>query len=150
MNFENYSFKSAILHQKNVILIHFDYNSDLINALRKRFPSAKWSATKKSWYLPDLPSVREALNLKMRDAVLDKVSKILSSSNVENQLLDSGNHHKNIVNGMNTDHVQIDSSQQLKSAEVVDMGANNIDNCTDTSFIIPSVFLLTYTHLVRN
>ncbi len=76
MNFENYSFKSAILHQKNVILIHFDYNSDLINALRKRFPSAKWSATKKSWYLPDLPSVREVLNLKIRDAVLDKVSKI--------------------------------------------------------------------------
>ncbi|WP_299129219.1 tyrosine-type recombinase/integrase [uncultured Winogradskyella sp.] len=64
-------------HRGNaVILISFPYRQDLIKALRQRFPSAKWSATKKSWYLPDLNVVRTALNLMPKDNLKAKASKI--------------------------------------------------------------------------
>ncbi|GAB1857780.1 site-specific integrase [Flavobacteriaceae bacterium MHTCC 0001] len=76
MDFRNYAFKADTHNEKKVILIGFDYNNDLKNALRKRFPSVKWSATKKSWYLPDLPAVRQVLNLKMTNVILEKASKL--------------------------------------------------------------------------
>lgn len=44
--------------------------------LRTRFPSVKWSATKKAWYLPDLTSVRRALDLPVKSAIEGKVIKI--------------------------------------------------------------------------
>ncbi len=45
-------------------------------ALQKRFPSAKWSASKKSWYLPDLPTVREQLQIRQADVIAQKSKKI--------------------------------------------------------------------------
>ncbi len=48
----------------------------LKRALQKRFPSAKWSASKKSWYLPDLPTVREQLQMKQADVIAQKSEKI--------------------------------------------------------------------------
>jgi len=64
MDFEDYNFEFSEHNQRKVILIQFQYSQKLRNDLKQKFPSAKWSATKKSWYLPDLPSVRTALNLK--------------------------------------------------------------------------------------
>ncbi|MCF7569194.1 site-specific integrase [Sabulilitoribacter arenilitoris] len=76
MNFKNYTFQCAEHKQKQVVFIKFPYNKGLINDLRKRFPSAKWSSTKKAWYLPDLPVVREALNIKAKNYAANKVFKI--------------------------------------------------------------------------
>ncbi|MBC3758536.1 tyrosine-type recombinase/integrase [Hyunsoonleella sp. SJ7] len=76
MDLKRYTFTPTVHRQKKVILIGFPYHNDLKHALLKRFPSAKWSATKKSWYLPDLPSVREALSLKAQNTVLDKAANI--------------------------------------------------------------------------
>lgn len=76
MNFKNYAFDCATHNQKQVILIKFPYNKGLIQDLRKRFPSAKWSNTKKVWYLPDLPVIRKVLNIRVKNRVEDKVSNI--------------------------------------------------------------------------
>lgn len=75
MNLNEYSFLPTIHRDKNVILIRFQYNTLLTNNLRSKFPSAKWSATKKSWYLPDLPSVRKALQIKSSKGIGEKVAK---------------------------------------------------------------------------
>ena len=76
MNYSHYTFSPTTHKGKKVILVQFHFNKELQDALRKKFPSSKWSATKKSWYLPDLPSVRNALFLKKRNAVEEKASKI--------------------------------------------------------------------------
>ena len=78
MNLSNYSFQPDIHYKKKIILVHFPYNDALKQQLRKRFPSVKWSATKKAWYLPDLPTVREALGLKCNDVVLKNTENIHS------------------------------------------------------------------------
>ncbi|MEO9894380.1 tyrosine-type recombinase/integrase [Aurantibacter sp.] len=64
MNFTQYTFTTAVHRKQNVILIYFPYKLSLKNALRARFPSVKWSQTKKAWYLPDLPIIREKIGLK--------------------------------------------------------------------------------------
>ena len=56
--------------------VKFKYNEELKLALRKRFPSAKWSATKKSWYLPDLPVVRRELKMWQRSNIPEKATRI--------------------------------------------------------------------------
>lgn len=76
MNLKDYTFQCATYKQKQVILIKFPYDKGLIQDLRKRFPSAKWSNTQKAWYLPDLPIIRKALNIKVKNHITDKVSKI--------------------------------------------------------------------------
>ncbi len=76
MIFSNYILKADQHRDKKVILVKFQRDNELKNALRKKFPSAKWSATKKSWYLPDIPSVREALQMKERDILSKKMAKI--------------------------------------------------------------------------
>ncbi len=76
MNFKKYHFIPDTHKGLDVILIQFQYNQGLINDLRQRFPSAKWSATKKSWYLPDLPVVRMALKLSPKDKVKKRALKI--------------------------------------------------------------------------
>lgn len=63
MNFDNYKFTIAKHRGKDVIFIQFPFSASLQKELRKRFPSAKYSATNKCWYLPDLPAVREQLQL---------------------------------------------------------------------------------------
>lgn len=76
MDFKHYSFNSGTHRYKNVIWIKFSYNQNLKDALRKRFPSAKWSQSKKSWYLPDLDTVRSALDMAKPDAHLKLLAKI--------------------------------------------------------------------------
>lgn len=76
MNLVNYSFEIDLHRGKKIILIKFEFDNELKTALRKRFPSVKWSATKKSWYLPDLPSIRHELQMKKRDVIAEKTSQI--------------------------------------------------------------------------
>ncbi|WP_424002519.1 tyrosine-type recombinase/integrase [Maribacter sp. IgM3_T14_3] len=64
MNISNYSFKFDVHRNKKVILVLFKNDAKLKSQFRERFTSAKWSSTKKAWYLLDLPSVRKLLQLK--------------------------------------------------------------------------------------
>lgn len=63
MDFKNYKFEPNTHKEKSVIWIKFPFDRKLIKDLRQRFSSAKWSQSKKSWYLPDLPSIRTALKI---------------------------------------------------------------------------------------
>lgn len=76
MNLSKYTFKLGEHNKKKVIFIQFPYNQKLINDLRKRFTSAKWSRSKKSWYLPDLSVVREQLKLPKEKTIYKKVNEI--------------------------------------------------------------------------
>ena len=76
MDFSKYSFLPTKHRNRSVILIQFDYDQELIKQLKARFPSAKWSASKKSWYLPDLPVVRKALSMKPTNKVKEKALEI--------------------------------------------------------------------------
>lgn len=76
MDFSKYTFKIDTHRNKNVILIYFKYSQQLKNALKNRFPSAKYSATKRCWYLPDLPSVRKLLNISQSDLISKHIHKI--------------------------------------------------------------------------
>ncbi|WP_236262885.1 tyrosine-type recombinase/integrase [Aggregatimonas sangjinii] len=64
MIYEKYSFVFDQHRNKNVILVRFDYDKEVLQSFRARFPSAKWSRTKKCWYLPDLPALRKLLGLR--------------------------------------------------------------------------------------
>ncbi|NNL83188.1 MAG: tyrosine-type recombinase/integrase [Winogradskyella sp.] len=76
MDLSQYTFQPATHKGKNVILVQFQYNNALKEAFRNRFPSSRWSASKRSWYLPDLPTVRQALQLSQRNTVTEKALKI--------------------------------------------------------------------------
>ena len=76
MQFHEYTFTPTTHRNKKVILINFPFNVELKRALQERFPSAKWSASKKSWYRPDMSSVREALQLQHKNVVAEKVNDI--------------------------------------------------------------------------
>ena len=76
MVYSKYNYKFDVHRGKEIILVQFKFDKTRKEELRSRFPSAKWSATKKSWYLPDLPSVRKALQLPLKTAIEGKVIKI--------------------------------------------------------------------------
>lgn len=76
MDFSKYKYTIATHRGQGVILIQFEFSERLKDDMRQRFPSAKWSQTKKSWYLPDLPSIRRALNLNEKSEVDKRVAKI--------------------------------------------------------------------------
>lgn len=69
MNNELYTFSFGIHNNKNVIWIAFPYNLQLIKDLKTRFPSVKWSQSNKKWHLPDLPSIRSALQLAPKNSI---------------------------------------------------------------------------------
>ena len=60
----NYRFSIGEHYKKNVIFVLFPFNRMLQNELREKFPTAKWSASKKCWYLPDVHSVRNEIGMK--------------------------------------------------------------------------------------
>jgi len=62
-NHKNYLFKVGVHRDKNVIFVHFPYNQLLKDELREQFPTAKWSATNKCWYLPDVNSIRKEIGI---------------------------------------------------------------------------------------
>ncbi len=76
MILSNYIYQTDVHKGKNVILVQFAFDNALKLALKKRFPSARWSASKKSWHLPDLPAVRRELQMQEKNTVLGKALSI--------------------------------------------------------------------------
>lgn len=68
-NPNNYSFEPGIFQNRKIIWIKFPYNQILKNALREKFPFAKWNVPKCCWYLPDNNAVRKELNLPPRQEI---------------------------------------------------------------------------------
>ena len=60
---QNYRFSIGEHNGKNVIFVHFPYNQQWKNELKTKFPTAKWSNSKKCWYLPDVNAVRNEINM---------------------------------------------------------------------------------------
>ena len=63
-NLQNYKFSTGEHKGKNVIFAYFPLNLQWKDELRAKFPTAKWSASKKCWYLPDVNSIRNELGIK--------------------------------------------------------------------------------------
>lgn len=80
MNHNSYKFEPGSHKSKKVIWILFSYDTKLKNELRARFPSAKYSATKKMWYLIDLPVVRKQLDIE-QNPIGQKVYKAIHPVN---------------------------------------------------------------------
>lgn len=85
--YEKYNFIFDTHNRKNVILIRFDYDKTLVAALRKRFPSATWSRSKRAWYLPDLPSVRKSLNLRQKLSAGKRLTGVTNYNSIAYQLM---------------------------------------------------------------
>jgi len=63
LNNQNFQISIGEHRNKNVIFVHFSYNPSLLKDFREKFPFAKWSATKKCWYLPDIAAIRKEVGL---------------------------------------------------------------------------------------
>jgi len=68
-NHINYTFSIGEHYKKNVIFVLFPFNKSLQKELREKFPTAKWSVSKKCWYLPDTNAVRNEINIKPKTEV---------------------------------------------------------------------------------
>jgi site-specific recombinase XerD len=68
-NSQNYKFLTGEHHNQNVIFVYFKFNSGLKKDLKEKFPSAKWSATKKCWYLTDRNTIRNEIGLTQKTNV---------------------------------------------------------------------------------
>lgn len=76
MDKSNYKFTPGTHRNKSVIWVHFPYNQNLLKQFKQRYPSAKWSQSNKSWYIVDLPAVRDTLELTKKDPHLRLLKKI--------------------------------------------------------------------------
>ena len=63
---QNYQFSLGEHRNRNVIFVLFPHNFSLKTALREKFPTAKWSASKKCWYLSDINAIRNEIGMKPR------------------------------------------------------------------------------------
>ncbi|MDR0232098.1 MAG: site-specific integrase [Dysgonamonadaceae bacterium] len=76
-NHQNYQFLTGEYQNKNVIFVHFPYNLLLKNELKEKVPTAKWSSSKKCWYLPDSSAIRNEIGLmpktEMGKAVISQI-----------------------------------------------------------------------------
>ncbi|MEO6882941.1 MAG: tyrosine-type recombinase/integrase [Bacteroidia bacterium] len=52
---------------QKVIMCHFEYNPLHLNAFKKEFPGAKWSQSKKCWYVADTSLYRKRLGLEKNE-----------------------------------------------------------------------------------
>jgi len=83
-NHQNYRFSIGEHYKKNVIFVLFPYNKVLQKELRDKFPTAKWSMSKKCWYLPDTNAVRSEISMKPKTesgkAVISQIHPINQSA----------------------------------------------------------------------
>ena len=68
-NHLNYRFSIGEHYKKDVVFVFFPYNKALQKDLREKFPTAKWSMSKKCWYLPDVNAVRNEIGMKPKTEV---------------------------------------------------------------------------------
>jgi len=86
MKLDNYTFIPSEHNDKKVILISFEFNDDYKKKLKNKYPSVKWSQTKKAWYLPDFPVIRKQLGISPNIDITKKL-KELSLKNQEAYML---------------------------------------------------------------
>ena len=60
---KNYQFSTGEHREEKVVFVRFPFNPTLKNELREKFSNAKWSASKKCWYLPDNKEIRKEVGL---------------------------------------------------------------------------------------
>ena len=76
-NPKNYTYSTGEHRDRNVIFVHFQYNLLWKNELKEKFPFAKWSVSKKCWYLPDTNTVRNEIGMapktEIGKAVISKI-----------------------------------------------------------------------------
>ena len=79
-NLKNYQFSPGEHRDKKVIFVKFPFDQLLKNELREKFLSAKWSHSKKIWYLPDSSAIRNEIGMEpkteMGKAVISKIHPI--------------------------------------------------------------------------
>jgi site-specific recombinase XerD len=79
-NANNYKYSIGAHKEKNVIFVHFPYNLWLRNELKTNFPTAKWSISKKCWYLPDVTAIRNEIGLISKTepgkAIIEKINPV--------------------------------------------------------------------------
>jgi len=65
MSFElsNYKFSTGEHYKKDVIFVFFPHNKLLQRELKEKFPTAKWSMSKKCWYVPDVNAIRNEIGM---------------------------------------------------------------------------------------
>ncbi|WP_299361667.1 tyrosine-type recombinase/integrase [Winogradskyella sp.] len=78
MDFQFYTFHFGVYQGKKVIWIKFPYTLTLEYKLRQNLPTAKWSPSRKRWYVNDIPVVRELLGLEIASPTQKYLSKIHS------------------------------------------------------------------------
>ena len=72
-NHQNYRFSIGEHRDRNVVFVHFNYNPLLQKDLREKFSTVKWSASKKTWYLPDTNSIRNDIGMTPKTEMGKKV-----------------------------------------------------------------------------
>ncbi len=72
---ENYRISFGEHHDRSVIWMAFPYNLELKNHLKETF-NAKWSRSKKCWYIYDVYKNRQKLGLPMKPVGKEQLSKI--------------------------------------------------------------------------
>jgi site-specific recombinase XerD len=83
-NPKNYQFSLGEHNDTPVIFVNFPFDLSMKNELRAKFPSAKWSASKKCWYLPDVNAVRNEIGMNpktvMGKAVISQIHPVNQSA----------------------------------------------------------------------
>ena len=62
-NLQNYQFITGQIYNKNVIFVHFPFNTLWKNELKQKFSTAKWSVSDRCWYLPDSNTIRKEIGM---------------------------------------------------------------------------------------
>ena len=83
-NHKNFKFTIGEHHDKPVIFVNFPYNLQLKSDLLEKFRTAKWSASKKCWYLPDINAIRNEIGIapktEMGKAAMSKIHTVNQSA----------------------------------------------------------------------
>ena len=82
-NYQNYKFSIGMHQDKNVIFVHFPFSASLKDELKNKFSTAKWSATKNCWYLPDVKSIRMEIGLPTKTEPSRKTFNKIHPVNIE-------------------------------------------------------------------
>jgi len=69
-NYQNYQFSTGEHHSEKVIFVHFPFNFLWKNELQEKFPSTKWSASEKCWYLPDTNAIRNIIGMPPKTEII--------------------------------------------------------------------------------
>ncbi len=116
-------------HNKEVIWLHFEYNTEVVNNLKK-LAQAKWSVTHKLWYIADNTKNRALLNINPKIVGKSVIAKI-SEDNLQefykfqNVLVLKG-FSKNTIRTYSIEFAQL--LYALKNNRVVDLTSDKLQS----------------------